>query len=324
MGEVPRARVGRTVSVEGTTPSGRAPDPCGPQARRARLAALMLADEWPRAPRRVAAAEGWVAEARLVPGRVESADGRLDPRLRPPPHPPSTGARSRGGPPPPGRRGAAALARRPGRDRRPDAALPYWAFAWAGGLAIGRYLREHPEVVAGRRVFDLASGSGLCAIAALHAGAAAATGADIDRFAAAAIGLNARANGRRVAVVRRDVLDEEPPEVDVILAGDCWYDAAPRRARPAVAAAGARPRDRRPGRRSRPPPPAARRAGRARRRTRSARRPSSRTSSASRAASSGCVPDERLGDRPSAWSRSPMPRSPASDWSVRVRPDRRG
>ncbi len=107
----------------------------------------------------------------------------------------------------------------------PDAALPYWAFAWAGGLAIGRYLREHPQAVAGRRVFDLASGSGLCAIAALRAGASAATGADIDGFAAAAIDLNARANGRRVAVVRRDVLDEEPPDVEVILAGDCWYEA---------------------------------------------------------------------------------------------------
>ena len=107
----------------------------------------------------------------------------------------------------------------------PDAALPYWAFAWAGGLAIGRYLREHPEAVAGRRVFDLASGSGLCAIAAMHAGASAATGSDIDAFAGAAIQLNARANGRRVTVVRRDVLDEPAPDVDVILAGDCWYDA---------------------------------------------------------------------------------------------------
>jgi predicted nicotinamide N-methyase len=107
----------------------------------------------------------------------------------------------------------------------PDAALPYWAFAWAGGLAIGRYLREHPEAVAGRRVFDIASGSGLCAIASMHAGAAEATGADIDAFAAAAIKLNARGNGRRVTVAHRDVLDEEPPEVDVILAGDCWYDA---------------------------------------------------------------------------------------------------
>ena len=107
----------------------------------------------------------------------------------------------------------------------PDPALPYWAFAWAGGLAIGRHLRERPEAVAGRRVFDLASGSGLCAIASMHSGAAEATGADIDVFAAAAIELNARANRCRVTVVRRDVLDEEPPEVDVILAGDCWYDA---------------------------------------------------------------------------------------------------
>jgi predicted nicotinamide N-methyase len=107
----------------------------------------------------------------------------------------------------------------------PDAALPYWAFAWGGGLALGRYLREHPEAVAGRRVFDLASGSGLCAIAAMRAGAAVAIGCDIDAFAAAAIALNARANGRRVTVVRRDVLDEPAPEVDVVLAGDCWYDA---------------------------------------------------------------------------------------------------
>lgn len=106
-----------------------------------------------------------------------------------------------------------------------DAALPYWAVAWGGGLAIGRYLRDHPESVTGRRVFDLASGSGLCAIAALRAGAADATGADIDPFAAAAMEINARANGGRLTVVRRDVLDGPPPDVDVILAGDCWYDA---------------------------------------------------------------------------------------------------
>jgi predicted nicotinamide N-methyase len=106
----------------------------------------------------------------------------------------------------------------------PDATLPYWAFAWAGGLAIGRYLREHPEAVAGRRVFDLASGSGLCAIASMHAGAAQATGVDIDAFAITAIELNARANGSRVTAMRRDVLDEEPPDADVILAGDCWYE----------------------------------------------------------------------------------------------------
>ncbi|HUP54533.1 MAG TPA: 50S ribosomal protein L11 methyltransferase [Methylomirabilota bacterium] len=109
--------------------------------------------------------------------------------------------------------------------RDPDAALPYWAFAWGGGLAIGRYLQDHPEAVAGRRVFDLASGSGLCAIAAMRAGAESATAADIDRFAAAAAALNARANHERLSVVGRDVLDEEPPEADVILAGDCWYEA---------------------------------------------------------------------------------------------------
>lgn len=107
----------------------------------------------------------------------------------------------------------------------PDAALPYWAFAWSGGLAIGRHLREHPEVVAGRRVFDLGSGSGLCAMAAMHAGAATVIAADIDRFAVAAIELNARANRHRIAVQLGDVLDDDPPAVDVVLAGDCWYDA---------------------------------------------------------------------------------------------------
>ena len=107
----------------------------------------------------------------------------------------------------------------------PDAALPYWAFAWGGGLAIAHYLREHADVVAGRRVFDLASGSGLCAIAAMRGGATAVTATDIDRFAVAAVGLNARANRCRIAVVGRDVLDEPPPDVDVVLAGDCWYEA---------------------------------------------------------------------------------------------------
>ena len=106
----------------------------------------------------------------------------------------------------------------------PDAALPYWAFAWGGGLAIARYLRDHPEAVAGRRVLDFASGSGLCAVAALKAGAASAAGVDIDPFSAAAISLNARANGVRATVIQRDILDEEVPDVDVILAGDVCYE----------------------------------------------------------------------------------------------------
>lgn len=106
----------------------------------------------------------------------------------------------------------------------PEAPLPYWAFAWAGGIAIARYLREHPETVTGRRVVDFASGSGLCAIAAMRAGAADVTAIDIDPLAAAAIELNARANGVRVSVLRRDVLETEPPDADIILAGDCWYE----------------------------------------------------------------------------------------------------
>lgn len=108
--------------------------------------------------------------------------------------------------------------------RDPDAPLPYWAFAWSGGLAIARYLGDHPDVVVGRRVFDLGAGSGLCAIAAMRAGATSAVAAEIDGFAVAAIERNARANHCRVTVVDRDVLDEGPPDTDLILAGDCWYE----------------------------------------------------------------------------------------------------
>jgi predicted nicotinamide N-methyase len=108
----------------------------------------------------------------------------------------------------------------------PDTPLPYWAFAWGGGLALAHYLRDHPEAVTDKRVFDLGSGSGLCAIAALRAGATSATAADIDPFAVEAIDLNARANGERVATVGRDVLDDPPPrDTDVVLAADCWYEA---------------------------------------------------------------------------------------------------
>ena len=105
-----------------------------------------------------------------------------------------------------------------------EAPLPYWAFAWSGGLAIARYLADHPEAVAGRSVLDLATGSGLCAIAALQAGAATATGVDIDPFAEAAVDLNAKANGVRVGYIGRDLLDEEPPDAEVVLAGDTSYE----------------------------------------------------------------------------------------------------
>jgi predicted nicotinamide N-methyase len=107
----------------------------------------------------------------------------------------------------------------------PDAPLPYWAFAWIGGLALSRYLRDTPDAVRGLRVLDFASGSGLVGIRAAMASAAEVHAADIDPFACAAIRLNARANGCGVRVVAVDLLDGPPPAVDVILAGDCWYEA---------------------------------------------------------------------------------------------------
>jgi predicted nicotinamide N-methyase len=102
--------------------------------------------------------------------------------------------------------------------------IPFWAFAWAGGIALAKYLLEHPREVAGRRVLDFATGSGVCAIAAMQAGAATALAVDVDGFAEAAAAANARANGVRLRVIRRDLLDEEPPDVDVLLAGDTWYE----------------------------------------------------------------------------------------------------
>jgi predicted nicotinamide N-methyase len=102
--------------------------------------------------------------------------------------------------------------------------IPFWAFAWAGGIAVARYLLERPDVVEDRDVLDFATGSGLCGIAAMKAGASRATGVDVDPFAEAAVRFNARANGVRIGFVGRDLLDEEPPDVDVVLAGDTWYE----------------------------------------------------------------------------------------------------
>ncbi len=105
-----------------------------------------------------------------------------------------------------------------------DPPLPYWAFAWAGGLAVARHLVDHPEEVAGRRVVDVASGSGLCAIVAARAGAADVVAADVDPLAEAAVAINAPANGVRIAFRRDDLLDAPPPPCDVILAGDVVYE----------------------------------------------------------------------------------------------------
>ena len=100
---------------------------------------------------------------------------------------------------------------------------PFWASAWAGGQAVARFLLDEPGRVAGRTLLDLGSGSGLCAIAAALAGASV-TAADVDEVAMAAIGVNAAANAVRVRAVRRDLLDDEPPAVDVVVAGDVCYE----------------------------------------------------------------------------------------------------
>ena len=105
-----------------------------------------------------------------------------------------------------------------------DPPLPFWAFPWAGGLAVARYIQDHPEEVAGRHVVDVASGSGLSAIVALRMGARSAQAVDIDPLAEAAVALNARANGVRIGFSRRDILGDDPPVCDVILAGDVCYE----------------------------------------------------------------------------------------------------
>jgi predicted nicotinamide N-methyase len=101
---------------------------------------------------------------------------------------------------------------------------PFWAFAWAGGQALARYVLDNPAIVSGKRVIDFASGSGLVAIAAMKAGAASVLAADIDVFCEAAIGLNATANGVEVAFTQVDLLDAPPPATDVLLAGDICYE----------------------------------------------------------------------------------------------------
>ena len=103
---------------------------------------------------------------------------------------------------------------------------PFWAFAWAGGQALARYLLDHPTAVAGRPVLDLASGSGLVAIAAARAGAARVRAVDVDPMAVAALALNARANGVAVSGELGDILDGEAGDAQVVLAGDVFYSAA--------------------------------------------------------------------------------------------------
>ncbi|HWN28035.1 MAG TPA: 50S ribosomal protein L11 methyltransferase [Actinomycetospora sp.] len=105
-----------------------------------------------------------------------------------------------------------------------EEAPPFWAFAWVGGQALARHVLDHPDLVRGRRVLDLATGSGLVAIAAARAGATGVVASDTDARARQAVVLNAAANGVEVDVVG-DVLDGSVAlDVDVVLAGDVFYE----------------------------------------------------------------------------------------------------
>ena len=108
----------------------------------------------------------------------------------------------------------------------PDFGSPYWARPWGGGLALARHVLDHPELVAGKRVLDLGAGSGLVAIAALRAGARTAVASDVDPYAIEAIVVNAAANGVAVEARLADLTVLEPPEADLMLVGDLFYDAA--------------------------------------------------------------------------------------------------
>jgi predicted nicotinamide N-methyase len=100
---------------------------------------------------------------------------------------------------------------------------PYWAFAWAGGQALARFVLDHPEMLRGHRVLDFGSGSGLIAIAAAKVGAVSVAAADIDAFAQAAIALNATVNEVAVEILEGNVLDTDCLW-DTVLVGDMCYE----------------------------------------------------------------------------------------------------
>ena len=103
-------------------------------------------------------------------------------------------------------------------------APPFWAFAWAGGQALARYVLDHSSTVENLRVLDLATGSGLVAIAAVQAGSASIVATDIDEFATTAAEMNSGLNQVKLEIKLEDVLNQQPPVADVILVGDLFYE----------------------------------------------------------------------------------------------------
>jgi predicted nicotinamide N-methyase len=105
-------------------------------------------------------------------------------------------------------------------------ASPYWAHYWGGGLALARYILDRTETVAGRKILDLGAGSGIVGIAAAKAGASRVIAADVNRYAIAALGLNAAANQVTLSALLGDVTAGAPPSVDLIVVGDLFYERA--------------------------------------------------------------------------------------------------
>jgi predicted nicotinamide N-methyase len=101
---------------------------------------------------------------------------------------------------------------------------PYWGFAWAGGQALARYVLDHPGCVTGRRVFDFGAGCGIEAIAAAKAGAASVIASDVDGLAIEAVRLNAVLNGVTIEATTADFIGDPLDGLDVVLAGDMFYD----------------------------------------------------------------------------------------------------
>lgn len=119
--------------------------------------------------------------------------------------------------------GAVGLFDLTGGEFRSDEPLPFWAFAWAGGQALGRHVLDDPGIVGGLRVLDVAAGSGVAAIAAAMAGAASVDAVDLDPASAEAVLRNAAANGVTVTARAGDVLRGTTGGAEVLLAGDVFY-----------------------------------------------------------------------------------------------------
>ncbi len=120
---------------------------------------------------------------------------------------------------------ASGLGKRGNQNIYGDEHPPYWAYRWAGGTVLARYILDHPAMVSGLRVLDLGAGSGIVGIAAAKAGAGAVQCVDIDPHAAIAGRLNAAVNSVSIVTICKDILDEGSPDADIIAVGDLFYDS---------------------------------------------------------------------------------------------------